>query len=101
MALKTHVAFSIPGNQNLAEVVIAHFSTLGYRLADESGVIALPPGDVRYLAEMALGRQAKQPDGFERLRNGERQSDRVGITSKIKEAADAENAARLAARKKS
>ena len=69
-------------------------------LADESGVIALPPGDVRYLAEMALERQARQPAGFERLRKGERQADRVGITSKIKEAAEAEQAARLAARNK-
>ena len=69
-------------------------------LADESGVIALPPGDVRYLVEMALERQARQPAGFERLRKGERQADRVGITSKIKDAAEAENAARLAARTK-
>ena len=69
-------------------------------LADESGVIALPPADVRYLVEMALERQARQPAGFERLRKGERQADRVGITSKIKDAAEAEQAARLAARTK-
>ncbi len=37
MALKTHLGFSIPGNENLAANAIAHFSGLGYRLADEKG----------------------------------------------------------------
>ena len=69
-------------------------------LADESGVIALPPEDVRYLAEMALERQARQPAGFERLRKGERQADRIGLTEKIGKAEAAERAAREAARHK-
>ena len=69
-------------------------------LADESGVIALPPEDVRYLAEMALARQAKQPENWERQSQGEKQADRIGITDKIRKAAEAERAARDAARGK-
>jgi regulator of RNase E activity RraA len=69
-------------------------------LADESGVIALPPGDVRYLAEMALARQAKQPENWERQRQGERQADRIGLTDRIRKAEEAECAARAAARNK-
>ena len=69
-------------------------------LADESGVIALPPEDVRYLTEMALERQARQPAGFERLRQGEKQADRIGLTEKIGKAEATERAAREAARSK-
>jgi 4-hydroxy-4-methyl-2-oxoglutarate aldolase len=52
-------------------------------LADESGVLFLPPDDVLYLAEMALERQARQPAGLDRIRAGEKQGDMVGITDKI------------------
>ncbi|MSP48176.1 MAG: RraA family protein [Alphaproteobacteria bacterium] len=67
-------------------------------LADESGVIVLPPEDVRYLVDMALDRQGKQPANFEKMRQGQKPADRLGITDKIKSAADAERAAREAAR---
>lgn len=52
-------------------------------LADESGVLFLPPDDVRAMATMALERQAAQPAGLERVRAGEKQGDMVGITDKI------------------
>ncbi|MET0744617.1 MAG: RraA family protein [Microvirga sp.] len=61
-------------------------------LADESGVLFLPPDDVRYLAEMALERQARQPSGLDRIRAGEKQGDMVGITDKIANAVAEERA---------
>ena len=59
-------------------------------LADESGVLFLPPGDVRAMTAMALGRQAAQPAALERVRAGEKQGDMVGITAKILEGVEAE-----------
>ena len=59
-------------------------------LADESGVLFLPPGDVRAMAGMALGRQAAQPAALERVRAGEKQGDMVGITEKILQGVEAE-----------
>jgi len=61
-------------------------------LADESGVLFLPPGDVKYLAEMALERQARQEPNLERIRRGEKQGDMVGITDKILKAVAEERA---------
>ncbi len=52
-------------------------------LADDSGVVALPPEDVRYLAEMAIERQNKYPKTYERLRSGEKQADIIGMTAKV------------------
>lgn len=63
-------------------------------LADESGVLVLPPEDVRYLAEMALGRQARQPATLEEIRAGAKPAERLGIKQKIDEAEAAERAAR-------
>ncbi len=36
MALKAHVGFSIPAHKNVGQRVVSHFSSLGYRLVDES-----------------------------------------------------------------
>jgi len=64
-------------------------------LADESGVLVLPPGDVRYLAEMAIGRQNAYPASHERMRAGEVEpAKRLGIRQKIADGAAAERAAR-------
>ncbi|WP_210485420.1 RraA family protein [Microvirga antarctica] len=52
-------------------------------LADESGVIFLPPDDARYLAEMALQRQSVQGPNLDRIRAGAKQGDMIGITDKI------------------
>jgi 4-hydroxy-4-methyl-2-oxoglutarate aldolase len=91
--------FGVGGALNVPVCVGGAAILPGYAiLADESGVIALPPGDVRYLAEMALARQARQPEGWERQRKGERQADRLGLTETIGKAAAAERAAREAAR---
>ncbi|MCA1305153.1 hypothetical protein LC049_21920 [Nitratireductor aquimarinus] len=54
-------------------------------LADDSGVVALPPEDVRYLAEMGIARQNNYPKVYERLRAGEKQADIIGMTKKITE----------------
>lgn len=54
-------------------------------LADDSGVVALPPEDVRYLAEMGIERQNNYPKVYERLRAGEKQADIIGMTKKITE----------------
>jgi regulator of RNase E activity RraA len=69
-------------------------------LADESGVLFLPPEDVRSMATMALGRQAAQPASLERVRAGEKQGDMVGITDKILEGVAAERARRAEAEQK-
>jgi len=64
-------------------------------LADESGVLVLPPDDVRYLAEMAIGRQNAYPASHERMRAGEVEpAKRLGIRQKIADGAAAERAAR-------
>lgn len=65
-------------------------------LADESGVIALPPEDVEYLARMAIGRQANYPAGHARLRAGEKQADMIGMTRKVLDGFAAEQAKRKA-----
>jgi len=36
MALKAHVNFPIPANENVGTRILSHFSKLGYRLIDES-----------------------------------------------------------------
>jgi hypothetical protein len=46
-------------------------------------MLFLPPNDVKYLAEMALERLARQELNLERIRKGEKQGDMVGITDKI------------------
>ena len=63
-------------------------------LADESGVIALPPEDVRYLAEGAIKRQEGYPKMHERLRAGEKIADISGLAPKIAMAVAAEDEAR-------
>lgn len=66
-------------------------------LADESGVLVLPPDDVRYLAEMAIGRQNNYPASHARMRAGEVEpAKRLGIRDKITEGAAAERAAKAA-----
>ncbi len=52
-------------------------------LADDSGVVALPPDEVRALAEMAIGRQANYPNTYKRLEAGEKQADIIGMTRKV------------------
>ena len=52
-------------------------------LADGSGVLALRPEDVRYLAEMAIKNQDGQADGLEKMRQGLKPGDRLGITEMI------------------
>jgi regulator of RNase E activity RraA len=52
-------------------------------LADDSGVLALPPEDVEYLARMAIDRQEQYPAAHERLRAGEKQADMIGVTQKV------------------
>ena len=66
-------------------------------LADESGVIAIPPEDVRYLAEMAIERQDGYPAIHERLRAG----DKMGALGGISERIDAGFAAKQKLRDKS
>jgi 4-hydroxy-4-methyl-2-oxoglutarate aldolase len=63
-------------------------------LADESGVIALPAEDVRYLAEGAIKRQDTYPAMHARLRAGEKIADISGLAPKIAKAAAAEDEAR-------
>ncbi len=63
-------------------------------LADESGVIALPPEDVRYLAEGAIKRQAGYPAMHQRLRAGEKIAEISGLGPKILKATAAEDDAR-------
>jgi hypothetical protein len=66
-------------------------------LADESGVLVLSPDDVRYLAEMAIGRQNNYPASHARMRAGEVEpAKRLGIRDKIAEGATAERAAKAA-----
>lgn len=52
-------------------------------LADESGVLALPPEEIRYLASMAIERQNGYAAGHARLKAGEKQADMTGVTAKI------------------
>jgi 4-hydroxy-4-methyl-2-oxoglutarate aldolase len=63
-------------------------------LADESGVIALPPEDVRYLAEGAIKRQEGYPAMHARLRAGEKIAEISGLAPRIAKAAAAEDEAR-------
>ena len=64
-------------------------------LADESGILALPLEDVRYLAEMASKKQEGQAEGLEKMRQGLKPGDRLGITEKILAGAAQAKAARL------
>jgi regulator of RNase E activity RraA len=59
-------------------------------LADESGVLVLPPGDIRYLASMALSRQEQSAANLDRIRSGENQGDRMGLTDRIRAGLDGE-----------
>lgn len=63
-------------------------------LADESGVMVLPPEDVRYLTKMAIGRQDRQPAALEEMRSGLKPADRLGIADKIRDGAEAERKAK-------
>ncbi len=56
-------------------------------LADESGVVALPPEDVPYLVEGALQKQAGQPASLQAMRDGLKPADRLGIKDKIEQEA--------------
>jgi 4-hydroxy-4-methyl-2-oxoglutarate aldolase len=66
-------------------------------LADESGVLFLPPRDVRYLAKMAIERQNSYGPMLERVRAGEKQADIAGVAPRILAGVAAENARRDAA----
>ena len=59
-------------------------------LADESGVLFLPPDAVRDMATLAVKRQAAQPASLDRIRAGENQGDMIGITEKIRAGVEAE-----------
>ena len=59
-------------------------------LADEGGVMAVPPDDVRYLTKMALGRQERQPEALDAMRAGLKPADRLGIADKIRGGDEAE-----------
>jgi regulator of RNase E activity RraA len=59
-------------------------------LADESGVMVLPPEQIRYLARMALDRQQKSSANLDRIRAGDNQGDRIGLTDRIRAGVDAE-----------
>ncbi|MSP48177.1 MAG: RraA family protein [Alphaproteobacteria bacterium] len=63
-------------------------------LADESGVIVLPPEDVRYLAEGAIKRQEGYPAMHARLRAGEKIAEISGLGPRITKAAAVEDEAR-------
>jgi regulator of RNase E activity RraA len=52
-------------------------------LADESGVLALPPEDIRYLASMAIERQNGYAAGHAKLRAGVKQAEMTGMDAKI------------------
>jgi 4-hydroxy-4-methyl-2-oxoglutarate aldolase len=52
-------------------------------LADESGVIAIAPEDVRYLAEMAIERQDTQPGRLDAMRAGGKMGALGGISERI------------------
>lgn len=66
-------------------------------LADESGVLALPPEDIPYLAKMAIVRQEAQGPSLDRIREGLKPTDKLGITDKIVSAAAEERRKRQAA----
>ena len=53
-------------------------------LADESGVLVLPPDEIRYLVTMALDRQVKSAANLDRIRAGENQSERMGLGNRIR-----------------
>jgi regulator of RNase E activity RraA len=67
-------------------------------LADESGVLVLPPDQVRYLAQMAIERQGAYAPIHARLRAGEKQADIIGMTEKIEAGVAAERARQAAAK---
>lgn len=69
-------------------------------LADESGVLALPPDEVEYMARMALERQERQGPALDRIRAGEKQGDMIGITQKILDAVGNERRQKAAAEKR-
>ncbi|MDP6786687.1 MAG: RraA family protein [Rhodospirillales bacterium] len=71
-------------------VVLPGYAVLG----DESGVLALPPEDVRYLAEMAIKKQDGQAEGLDKMRAGLKPGDRLGITEQILAGAAQARAAR-------
>ncbi|MDA0675703.1 MAG: RraA family protein [Proteobacteria bacterium] len=55
-------------------------------LADESGVLVLPPARVMAVAERALALQEREPKTLERLRNGEKLGDISGASQLIADA---------------
>lgn len=57
-------------------------------LADDCGIVVLPPEEIAYMAEIALRDQASESDWVERLENGEKLQDLVDIASMIKERAE-------------
>ncbi|MBD9596934.1 RraA family protein [Ensifer sp. ENS05] len=64
-------------------------------LADECGILVLPPGEVRSIAQEALARQEREVGLIERLRSGEKLPDISGATKQVEAkifAAGVENA---------
>jgi len=78
-------AINIPVNVGGA-VVLPGYAVL----ADESGVMVLPPEDVAYLARMALDRQAKSLVNLDRIRAGENQGERLGLSERIRAGVEGE-----------
>lgn len=58
-------------------------------LADENGVLVIPPDEVEEVAEMALAKQARGNVNIEKLRNGARLGDLSGANTFIKQDAAA------------
>ena len=54
------------------------------------GAVVLPPGDVTYLARMALDRQAKSLVNLDRIRAGENQGERLGLSERIRAGVEGE-----------
>ncbi|MBI4182405.1 MAG: RraA family protein [Proteobacteria bacterium] len=55
-------------------------------LADEGGVLVMPPEDVRFYAEWAIAKQNGEPATFAKVRGGARLGDLSGATKKIEAA---------------
>jgi regulator of RNase E activity RraA len=54
-------------------------------LADENGVLVLPPGQARAAAERAIGMQTDEPVWLAKVKNGERLPDINGTNARIRE----------------
>lgn len=52
-------------------------------LADENGVLALPPGEVKEVAEWALAKQARQAENARKIAGGARLGDLSGATERV------------------